>query len=328
MRRLGIKTMQLECAGMRRSASHVAPHETLLDNVFDKFNEGRIGEGMNELLPELKTLRLRAEPKDWSQAVEACLRHPVKGLLHQDPFTRRAFSKPRGYAGDAVLLDYVYGREEGWPPPEDTTELGRAIFEYTTQSAACEGVRARRGFVAEQLDRLVDEVARPHVLSIAAGHLREAALSAAVKRRKLGRFVALDADARSLKEVERCYGRCGVETKHANIRQLLTRKVNLGQFDFVYSTGLFDYLQQPTAQRLAWNMFQMLRSGGRLVVANFLPGIPDLGYMESYMAWPLIYRTRLEMMGVSSEIPQPQIREVRVFTEENQNIIFLQITKA
>jgi extracellular factor (EF) 3-hydroxypalmitic acid methyl ester biosynthesis protein len=175
---------------------------------------------------------------------------------------------------------------------------------------------------------LIDEVRRPHVLAIAAGHLREAALSAAVKRRKLGRLVALDADAASLHEVQRAYGRLGVEICHANFRQLLAQKLDLGQFDVVYSTGLFDYLQQPTAQRLAWLMFQMLRPGGRLVVANFLPGIDDLGYMESYMDWVLIYRTRLEMMDISAEIPQAQIREIRVFAEENQNILFLQITKA
>jgi hypothetical protein len=164
-------------------------------------------------------------------------------------------------------------------------------------------------------------------LSIAAGHLREAELSAAVKRKKIGRFVALDSDAASLKEIERCYGRFGVETCPASIRQLLTQKVDLGRFDVVYSTGLFDYLQQPTAQRLAWVMFQMLRPGGQLLVANFLPGIPDLGYMESYMDWHLVYRTRQEMVGVSAEIPQAQIRDLRIFAEENQNIIFLQVTK-
>jgi extracellular factor (EF) 3-hydroxypalmitic acid methyl ester biosynthesis protein len=323
--------MQVEYAGTLERAAHVAharAHDDLLDSVFDKFNQGRIEEGMNELLPGLKERRLRSGAKEWSQVVQACLKHPLKGLLHQDPFTHRAFSKPRGYAGDAGLLDYIYGREEGWPPPEDATDLGRAIFEFTTQSAACEGVRARRGFVAHLLDRLIGEVSRPHVLSIAAGHLREAALSAAVKRRKLGRLVALDADLASLNEVQRVYGRLGVEVCHANIRQLLAQKVKLGLFDVVYSTGLFDYLQQTTAQRLAWLMFQMLRPGGRLVVANFLPGISDLGYMESYMSWNLIYRTRLEMMDISAEIPQGLIREVRVFAEENQNILFLQITKA
>ena len=45
------------------------------------------------------------------------------------------------------------------------------------------------------------------------------------------------------------------------------------------------------------------------------------------MDWKLIYRTRHEMLEVSAGIPQAEIREIRIFTEENQNIIFLQITK-
>jgi extracellular factor (EF) 3-hydroxypalmitic acid methyl ester biosynthesis protein len=318
--------MHVQFLEMLNGTSHVGTKRALLDSVYEKFNCGKIDEGMTELVPGLKERRLNSGPKEWAAFVHSCLQHPLKDMLHQDPFTHRAFSKPRGYAGDAVLLDYIYGREEGWPPPE-TTELGQAIFEFTTRSAACEGVRSRRGFIAGLLDRLVEEVHCPHVLSIGAGHLREAALSAAVKRRKFGRFLALDSDATSLEEVERSYGRFGVERAAASIRQLLMQKINPGLFDLVYSTGLFDYLQQPFAQRLALLMFRMLRPGGRLVVANFLPGIPDLGYMESYMAWMLIYRTRLEMMSISAEIPQELIRDIRIFAEENQNIIFLQITK-
>jgi extracellular factor (EF) 3-hydroxypalmitic acid methyl ester biosynthesis protein len=319
--------MTLRLAGTPNGTTHVALEQSLLDDVYDKLNSGRINEGMNELLPGLKLRRLTSTAREWAKLVEVCLAHPLRDLLHQDPFTHRAFSKPRGYAGDAVLLDYIYGREEGWPPPEDISNLGRLIFEFTTRSAACEGVRARRGFIANLLDRLVDEVRQPDVLSIAAGHLREAHLCSAVKRRKLGRYVALDSDAVSLKEVEHCYGRFGVEAFVAPIRRLLTQKIHIGPFDVVYSTGLFDYLQQSTAQRLTWVMFQMLRPGGRLLVANFLPGIADYGYMESYMDWKLIYRTRLEMVEISACIPQAQIREIRIFAEESQNIIFLQVTK-
>jgi extracellular factor (EF) 3-hydroxypalmitic acid methyl ester biosynthesis protein len=319
--------MHVQFVGRSNGTHQIALGQTWLDSVYEKINQGQVDDGMNELLPALKELRLSSGPKEWARIAQACLQHPLRELLHQDPFTFRAFSKPCGYAGDAGLLDFIYGREEGWPPPEHASELGRKIFEYTTRSAACEGVRARRGFIADLLDRLVEHVHRPHVLSIAAGHLREAALSAAVKRRKIGRFVALDSDPQSLKEVERCYGRFGVDCVAASIRHLLVQKVQLGTFDVVYSTGLFDYLQQATAQRLAWIMFRMLRPGGRLVVANFLPGISDLGYMESYMAWVLTYRTRLEMIGISADIPQAQIRDIRIFAEENQNIIFLQITK-
>ena len=270
---------------------------------------------------------MKSDNDAWAGLARQYLAHPLREFLHQDPFTYRAFSKPRGYAGDAVMLDYIYGREEGWPVPEETTAMGRQVFEFTTRSNACEGVRARRGFMADVLDQLVDETPKPHVLSIASGHLREALLSSAVKRRKIGRFVAFDADADSLKEVEHCYGRQGVEPVLGSVRKILTRKVDLGKFDMVYSTGLFDYVPLTTGQRLTSIMFQMLRPRGRLLVANFLPGILDLGYMESYMGWQLIYRTRQEMLQLSLDIPESEVRNIRLFAEDNQNIIFLEITK-
>jgi hypothetical protein len=285
-----------------------------------------VQEAMNRLILTLRDHKLSVDDARWQECIGLCRRHPLASLLHEDPFTYRAFSKPRGYAGDAVLMDYIYGREDDLPVPV-ATALGQKIFEYTTRSPAPEGVRARRGFMADLLDNLAGAVDYPHVLSIAAGHLREAELSAAVRRRRLGRFVALDGDAESVQEVERAYGRFGVEVVGARIGKLLTGRLNLGEFDLVYSTGLFDYLGESAARRLTSIMFRMLRSGGRVVLANFLPGVRDIGYMEAFMDWNLVYRTRGDMMDITMEIPQEEIRNVAVFPEENHNIIFLDIAK-
>jgi extracellular factor (EF) 3-hydroxypalmitic acid methyl ester biosynthesis protein len=301
--------------------------DTLLNEVYAKINQGQVEQGIDELFLGLQTRRLNSSDQEWAEFVALCLRHPLKDLLFEDPFTRRAAEKPRGYAGDAVLMDLIYSRDEGWPVPEGTTELGRQIFDYTISAPAAEGVRARREFIGDLLDHLVEEIRQPNVLSIACGHLREVILSSAVKRRKLGRYVALDQDTQSLEEVDRRYSGYGVEVVPATIRQILTQRVGLGDFDLVYSMGLFDYVQQTVGQRLVWEMFQMLRSRGRLLVANFLPGIRDIGFMESYMDWKLLYRTRQEMLDLSVLIPQADIRDIRIFTEENQNIIFLQIFK-
>lgn len=299
----------------------------LLEDVYELMVEGHVREGMDLLLPGLQTLKYHLTDEAWQQYIISCREHRLCELLHEDPFTFRAFTKPRGYPGDAVLLDYVYSREEGWPMPEDTSELGQKIFEETTKSSACEGVRARRGYIADLLDSFVLNHPQPDVLAIAAGHLREVLLSAAVKRRKLGRFVAMDADRESLEEVKRCYQMYGVETKRATIRQLLLHKVNLGKFDLVYSTGLFDYLSEALGRSLAESMFHLLRPGGHLVIANFQPGILDIGYMETMMAWDLIYRQRREMLELISAIPQQEIKEISIFAEENQNIIFLEVTR-
>jgi hypothetical protein len=310
---------------------------SLLDEVWDKLrraktgaeavDEDRVNEAMYDVALGLRARCLGLSPADWADYVGCCLHHPLKELLHQDPFTLRAFTKPRGYTGDAKLLDYIYGREERWQIPATISPLGRAIFNYTTSAPASAGVLARREFVANLLDDLASAVHRPHVLSVAAGHLREAQLCAAVKRRKLGRFVALDADGRSLEEVGHCYGYYGIEVAPASFRQLIQGSVQLGQFDLIYSTGLFDYLPQRVAQQLTGAMFSMLRPGGRLAVANFLPGIRDVGYMEAYMDWKLIYRTRKEMLEVADRIPETDLHDVRLFSEENRNILFLLVTR-
>jgi extracellular factor (EF) 3-hydroxypalmitic acid methyl ester biosynthesis protein len=301
--------------------------DSLLNEVYARLSDGQVEAGMHDLFLGLQARRQNTSDQEWAEYVALCMRHPLKDLLFQDPFTRHAAQKPRGYAGDASLMDLIYSREERWPLPEATSPLGRKIFDYTSCAPAAEGVRSRRGFVADLLDHLVEELHQPHVLSIAAGHLREAILSSAVRRRKLGRYVALDQDTQSLEEVDRCYAGYGVEIVPASIRQILTQKVGLGEFHFVYSMGLFDYVQQTVAQRLVWEMFQMLRARGRLLVANFLPGIRDIGYMESFMEWKLLFRTRQDMLDLTMLIPQEAIQDIRIFTEENQNIIFLQVIK-
>ncbi|HEY5312523.1 MAG TPA: class I SAM-dependent methyltransferase, partial [Pirellulales bacterium] len=151
--------------------------------------------------------------------------------------------------------------------------------------------------------------------------------SATVRRRKFGKFVALDADPLSSAEVERSYGRLGVETVTATFRRLLADEPREKEFDLVYSTGLFDYLSQRAARRLVRSMFGMLRPGGSLLVANFLPGIRDLGYMESFMDWQLVYRNRSDMVDLTMDISEDEIDRVTLFSEECRNILFLQVTR-
>lgn len=300
--------------------------ESVYETLMSSPDESTVHRVLDELFNALRDRKLNAEPAVWLEFVQRCRNHRLMTLLHRDPFTHRAFSKPRGYAGDAVMMDFIYGREENWAPPA-ADSLGTHIFNFTTQAPASEGVRSRRAFIASRIDRLTEEKRRPHILSIASGHLREVHLSAAVRRRKTGRIVALDADPLSLAEVRDSYGRYGVETVNASFREMIGNQGRAGEFDFVYSTGLFDYLNQRTARRLVTGMFNMLRPGGVLLVANFLPAVRDIGYMETFMGWNLIYRSRTEMMDLTMGIPEEDVKEVTVNSEEYRNIVFLQLTK-
>ncbi len=286
-----------------------------------------IQDSVHRLFVECKMLRDHLVKSEWVKCVKRIRESELLPLVHQDPFTSRAFNKPRGYAGDAVMMDYIYGLEEGWQPPT-TSPLGQCVFQYTTRAAASAGVRARREFIAEKLDEVARIRTLPDVLAVASGHLREASMSSAVRRSKFNTFIALDADAMSLTEVERSFARFGIQSELADIRKMLTGRMDLGSFDLIYSTGLYDYLSQKTAQKLSYHLFSMLKPGGKLVVANFLPSIHDIGYMEACMDWFLVYRNRMEMMGLTELIPQHDMREILVTVEENQNIVFLEVTRS
>ena len=165
------------------------------------------------------------------------------------------------------------------------------------------------------------------MLSVAAGHLREAELSGAVQRGAIKEFIAFDQDQQSLRQVECDYSSVGVTTVHGSVRDLLAGKKKFSGFDCVYAAGLYDYLQQKTARRLTRVLFDSLRSGGPLLVANFLPDIKDAGFMESYMGWRLIYRSRAELLAVTDEISLDDVEEVRLYAEPNQYILHLEIQK-
>ena len=66
----------------------------------------------------------------------------------------------------------------------------------------------------------------------------------------------------------------------------------------IYSAGLYDYLPNGLARRLTRRLLQMLRPGGRLLVANFVPGGTGRGYMELFMDWSLILRNEATMRAL------------------------------
>lgn len=298
-------------------------HHMLLNSQGDR---AVVNEALDGLFGGLAVQKAGCSSEEWQSKILSCRTHALLSTIHEDPFTYRAFSKPRGYAGDAEMLDLIYGPEERWPEPE-TTPLGLDIYRYTSAAPAAEGVRARRSFVADLVDYSSSQKPGQHILAIAAGHMREAMLSTAVRRHRFGRYVALDVDETSLKEVDRAYGPYGIETVPAPFISLIKNRLDIGKFDLIYSTGLFDYLGDNVGRRLVSTLFNMLNPGGQLIVANFMPGIRDIAYMEAFMDWNLIYRTRRDMVELTAEIPESQVRDLSVFAEDSRNIIFFRLTK-
>ncbi len=301
----------------------------LLDDVYGQLQDlDTVDCGMRGLVESLWEIRQSSSRRLWKALKSSGLRHPIRLLLHEDPFTRRAYLKPRGYPGDAGLMEIIYGEGESVKKQlARSTQRGRLIYNWLMRFSGAVGVRSRRDYLAALIDETAKLKCRPSILSIACGHLREAGPSEAISGGHLGRFLALDQDLTSLKEVDREYSRYGVRIMHRSVRDLLTDSTHLRGFDLVYSAGLFDYLKGSTAQQLLEVMFQMLNPGGRVLISNALPTVRDAGYMEIFMDWHLLYRSLDELRMISSSIPSHQIAQQREWGQESRHFGFMELIK-
>jgi hypothetical protein len=168
------------------------------------------------------------------------------------PFTRRAYQKPRGYAGDAVLMDLIYGMAR---PGDDLSPLGGMLYGYEFDSPCFQSVRTRRAILAREIDSIA--VARPdaRVLSVASGHLREIEWSRAARSGAV-EITAIDQDRDSLGCIARDYQRYRVSTVPATIGDLLRRSVRFADVDLAYAAGLYDYLDDDLARALTATLFR------------------------------------------------------------------------
>jgi extracellular factor (EF) 3-hydroxypalmitic acid methyl ester biosynthesis protein len=267
----------------------------------------------------------------WREVVLPVARdHALARLIHECPFTRHSFDKPRGYPGDAGLLDFVYRHPAARPAQEAATPAGRTVAAFTIDVTACEAVRQRRSILAAKIDEAAARREKPAILAVASGHLREAELSIALKENKIGRLLAVDQDAESLAEVDRYRTSISgvIETQQTTVRHILAGKAGLGQFDLIYASGLYDYLETKAAARLTRVLFDHLNPGGRLLIPNFLVGVHEEAYMEVYMDWYLLYRTRRQIEGFARSLMPATVKEMTYMEDAAGVIGYLEIERA
>ena len=262
-----------------------------------------------------------------SRVTPMCRSHAIWELCQQEPVTRHAIKKPRGYAGDAELIDYYYGLSG--PQPTDTP-LGRQLYRGVYSRSGGESLRWRRALLARCIDNVADRWGgETEIMSIAAGHFREGQLSQALAKQRLKRILCFDQDRASLKEVRRSFPSGPVETLTGSVRTLLDKSSSpLGHFHLIYAAGLYDYLEARLAARLTARLFSMLRPRGRLVLANFAPETSEQGYMCAFMDWHLKYRSEKEVDAFCAELGGSDVARKKLFRDEPGNVIYIELVRA
>jgi hypothetical protein len=229
----------------------------------------------------------------WSETRAALHGHRLHEVLLQDPFSAYSAQRPRGYPGDAGLIDMIYDKV----PAFDASDLGQQIFEITVQFQAPEGVRQRRVHAEAVIDKAWRQGKR--ILVLACGHFREADT---LIGEDISTFVLVDQDPVSLEVVRRNHGHFP-EVHEANVFRYLRAALGRGErFDLIYTLGLTDYLDVRAMQLLHRMVRACLAPDGTFLLANFLPGHLGTGWMDAVMDWHLTYRDEPELEGYATEV--------------------------
>ncbi|MCJ2050660.1 class I SAM-dependent methyltransferase [Methylobacterium sp. J-070] len=248
----------------------------------------------------------------------SCRSHPLSQILLMDPYARRAFEKPRGYAGDAVMLDYIYR-----PVRSSLDGLTGVIHEATTSLPNAKSILWRQDYLANLIKETMISRETAEVLSVASGHMRELDRLRDITRDTNVRFTALDQDPASIAEARATYGEYAISGETKSFASLIRERVVPKRYNLIYSAGLFDYLQYNTAIALIKAMFARLEPGGVLSIANFTRDSHGRGFMAGFMDWCLVYRNEEELRSLA-DAACPKASH-RIFRDQPRNVVYLEV---
>lgn len=270
--------------------------------------DAEIGVKLRHVLAAIDAARRRVDPADQNGLMKFSQRQ-VDRFVMKAPCLHRARQKPFGYPGDYELMNYFYEKDFEGP-----TLFGRLIGYSFLQTPVAMAVRYRKDMMRRQLLEILARRSgsKPvRFLSIASGpaaELRELLAEVDELRAPL-ELVLFDQDKGALAHAfrrlrpiadARFPGRVRIVFLNESIKRLL-RDVHLfdtfGGFDAIYSCGLFDYLQEATAVRLARNLHAATAPGGHVFIGNMVDH-HHRWMMEHLLEWNLLYRTREDLLDI------------------------------
>ena len=156
-----------------------------------------------------------------------------------------------------------------------------------------------------------------------------------VKKLEVGEIALIDQEDRAITFAERTLG--PLAAKHGarvqfikeSVRRLLTTKklsAALGERDFIYSAGLFDYLNQRSVTALMSALYEALIPGGQLAIGNVAAHNPTRFFMEYALDWFLIHRSPEDLLAFAQAL-DPTPSRMMVDSEPLGVNLFLRLWK-
>lgn len=271
-----------------------------LDSSHEELQEGRVEAGMVQVELALGACRTAMSRSEWFAAATGPLRHhDIAKVLREDPLTAAGAACPRGGIGEARVLDLMLDADAQAAAVPALTR-GQRIHAFTAHGDTAFGWRWRRQFLADAIRQLAGARANLRILTIGAGHVREADLLSPEVIERIAQWTVVDHDAAALARATARHpdiaGRV-MRAVPASARDILTGQFgDFGMFDLVYAPGFFDMLTDGMALVLAQRLLDRCASGGRLLIPNATADVADAAYFEVWLDWVTTPRTEADML--------------------------------
>lgn len=296
----------------------------IMDASYQLFAKDEISEGCQHLISGMSNIyKINQATVCTPEFKQLCLNHPILNYLNQEATISHSLLKPRGYSGDADMIDYFY-RLKG--NNKTSTYFGRELHNVLMNSTSCASVRWRAKHLSEIFRNIYDQKeAGIDVLSVASGHIRE--LGYVENRNQIfNSFTALDQDNQSNDEARSSIDAPFLHIIDESITYILRDGFINQKYDFVYSAGLFDYLNDKLASKLIQKLYACVKKGGSMLVPNFAKGITERAFMDIFMDWELIYRSEEDMLSLSENAGIPN-DSISLYRDPMSNVIYMRISK-
>lgn len=214
-------------------------------------------------------------------------------IAHESYFCQYAFEKPRGYAGDFVMMDMIWGFFQKTYPYKETP-LGKRISQFTFNMKNCKANIYR----AYELAKWIKKPKFLKIASIGCGSAIE--LRLLLKKTPLcflnKKIDLYDQDAQALLKASEGFNENTVTLIQGNVLKSIL-KLNT-DYDLIYLAGLLDYFDITASQKMMKYLIQNLRPKGTLILINAHPLNPTRFWMEYVADWYLCYKEMMNFVSI------------------------------
>jgi extracellular factor (EF) 3-hydroxypalmitic acid methyl ester biosynthesis protein len=246
--------------------------------------------------------------------------YEICGQLKTSVMHERCRAKPLGYAGDYLVIDWIYNHKTA------RSGKGKVFDEMFQNYEAARAVRNRKQYFIDKCATMVNGQPRFDLLDVGCGPCRDVieALEATGKRNLFVKCV--DIEPKAIAYAKRLLAKSPmkeqVRLECANIFRYKTED----RFDLIWSAGLFDYLNDKTAAFLIKRLWGLLKEGGRIIFGNFGLDNPTRNGMELVTRWNLIHRSANDLVSICKQ-SSIDFSEIEIQSEELGINLFCVIRK-